>query len=178
MSNDGPTEQRLNHAGRLAPNGQPNPPAKRFYTDVGSRSRRRVAMLDDALGRAWMRSKILDEEYAALKRYRLHWLAGGLGGALQSVDLNRIYAFDPTSMSGLAKTERQVDHRDAYYNARISIGLVPAFVADKVALFDHGLRDVGIMLGYHSAAHGRAKAGELLSEAGHRLARFWKERDR
>jgi hypothetical protein len=171
MPDEGPTEYRLNHAGRLDPAGK-------LYTDVGSRSRRRVLMLDDALGRAWMRQKISDEEYAALRRYRFHWLAGGLCGPLGSVDLNRIFAHDPASMSGLAKTEKQVDHREAYYAARAGIGLVPAFVADKVALFDHNLTEVGLMLGYHSEARGRDKAREILSDAGYRLSAVWKERDR
>lgn len=135
-------------------------------------------MLDDTLGRAWRRSNISDEEYAALRRYRLHWLAGGLAGHLGSVDLNRIYAHDPGAMSGLAKTEKQQDHKSAFYAANFSIGTRPAFVADQVALYDSTLTDTGIMLGYESRPHAREKARELLSDAGYRLAVFWKARDR
>jgi hypothetical protein len=135
-------------------------------------------MLDDALGRAWMRQKISGEEYAALKRYALHWLAGGLQGPLQSVDLNRIYAFDPGAMSGLAQTERQQDHRDAYHGARTAIGVRPAIVADQVACYDRSLGVVGLMLGYQSPYHAREAAREILSDAGYRLGQFWKDRDR
>jgi hypothetical protein len=135
-------------------------------------------MLDDALGRAWMRRQISGEEYAGLRRYALHWLAGGLQGHLGSVDMNRIYAHDPESMSGLCKTERQAVHREAYYAARCEVGHRPAAVADHVALYDFPLREVGFMLGYRSAAHAREAARELLSEAGYRLFRFWQDRDR
>jgi hypothetical protein len=81
-------------------------------------------------------------------------------------------------MSGLAKTERQGDHRDAYHAARINLGRRPAFVADHVACYDSSLKSVGIMLGYASLAHGRDKAREILSDAGYRLSRFWADRDR
>jgi hypothetical protein len=162
--NAGPTAERLHQA-------------HGFFAIAGrSKSTRRISMLDDALGRAWMRRKISGEEYAGLKRYALHWLAGGLQGPMQSVDLNRIYAFNPAAMSGLAKTERQQDHRDAYHAAKIELGYRPAFVADQVACYDNPLLTVGIMLGYRSAAHARETACRLLSEAGYRLFQFWKDR--
>jgi hypothetical protein len=157
----GPTLERLNHAGE-------------FFTVAGrSKSSRRITMLDDALGRAWMRRKISGEEYSALRRYALHWLAGGLQGHLGSIDLNRIYAFDPAKMSGLANSEAQCDHRRFYYGARACIGTRPAMVADSVACFDLGLSDVGAALGYRSIWRGRAKAAEILSDAGYRLIKFW-----
>jgi hypothetical protein len=166
LDDAGPTLERLIHSDG-------------FFTDVGrSKSSRRVSMLDDALGRALMRHKITGEEYSALKRYALHWLAGGLLGPLQSVDLNRIFAFDPGAMSGLAKSERQQDHRDAYHAAKIEIGRRPSFVADQVACADSSLLDVGIMLGYRSPWHARDEARKILSDAGYRLTQFWKDRDR
>jgi hypothetical protein len=113
-----------------------------------------------------------------LRRYAAHWLAGGLQGPLQSVDCNRIFAFDPTAMSGLAKTERQQDHRDAYHAARDEIGKNPAMVADQVACYDNSLLIVGQMLGYRSPWHGRDEARKILSDAGYRLGVFWKDRDR
>jgi hypothetical protein len=157
----GPTAERLRHAGE-------------FWTVAGrSRSSRKITMLDDALGRAWMRQKISGEEYSALRKYALHWLAGGLQGHLNSVDLNRVLAFDPARMTGLAKTEAQADHRRLYHLARDGLGYRPAFVADQVACFDTRLSAVGVMLGYRSPFRGRSKATELLAEAGCRLAKFW-----
>src|SRR4051794_14755482 len=99
LDDAGPTAERLDKAGE-------------FFTVAGrSRSGRRITMLDDALGRAWVRRKLSALEYSALRRYALHWVAGGLQGPIGSVDLNRIYAFDPSKMSGLARTEAQLDHR-------------------------------------------------------------------
>lgn len=162
----GPTAERFRHA-------------EGFFTIAGrSRSSRRIAMLDDALGRAWVRRKISAEEYSALRRYALHWLAGGLQGPMGSVDLNRIFAFDPGAMSGLAKTEKQADHRAAYYSAKSEIGARPAFVADQIACFDSSLADVGTMLGFASPCRGRERAREILSDAGYRLAKYWDDRDK
>ncbi|MBO0715932.1 MAG: hypothetical protein J2P55_01170 [Rhizobiales bacterium] len=159
----GPTAERLAHA-------------RGFFTIAGrSRSQRKITFLDDALGRAWMRQNISGEEYAALRKYALHWLAGGLIGHLGSVDLNRVLAFDPGAMSGLAKTEKQADHRHLYHSARESIGRRPAFVADQVACYDSTLTHVGTLLGYRSGPRGRSKAIEILSDAGYRLAKFWDE---
>lgn len=159
----GPTAERLGQAGE-------------FFTVAGrSKSSRRITMLDDSLGRAWMRHFISAEEYSALKKYALHWLAGGLQGHLGSVDLNRILAFDPGSMTGLCKTERQADHRSLYWTANQHIGTRPAFVADHVACFDTSVPAVGLMLGYSSPCRGREKVREILSDAGYRLAKLWGE---
>jgi hypothetical protein len=159
----GPTLQRLKHS-------------QGFFTEAGrSRSNRKITFLDDALGRAWMRRNISGEEYAALRKYSLHWLAGGLMGHLGSVDLNRVLAFDPGAMSGLAKTEKQADHRHLYHSARDNIGTRPALVADHIACFDSTLSHVGAVLGYRSGPRGRSKAIEILSDAGYRLAQFWDE---
>lgn len=157
----GPTAERYKHAGK-------------YYVVVGQgRSNRHITMLDDALGRALTRQNIKPGEYSALKKYALHWLAGGLQGHLGSVDLNRILAFDPGSMSGLCKSEKQLAHRRMYYAAAEEIGARPAQVADAVACHDRSITDVGRMLGYQSGYRGREKAIEILSDAGYRLARFW-----
>jgi hypothetical protein len=159
----GPTAERIRHAGE-------------FFTIAGrAKSNRRIAMLDDALGRAWMRRNISGEEYSALRKYALHWLAGGLQGHLGSVDLNRILAFDPGSMTGLAKTEAQLHHRRAYWSAREQLGLRPAFVVDQVACYDSPIAMVGRMLGYSSPYRGREKAVEILSDAGFRLIKIFED---
>lgn len=161
LDDAGPTAERLDKAGQ-------------FFTVAGrSRSSRRITMLDDALGRAWMRQTISAVEYSALRRYALHWVAGGLQAPLGSVDLNRIYAFDPTQMSGLARSEAQLDHKRLYYRARAEIGFRPSFVADQVACFGRGLTETGTALGFKSPYRGRTRAAEILSDAGHRLGIFW-----
>jgi len=162
----GPTEQRKAHAGPFLTQSGPSKKATRF------------SFHDDALGRAWKRRKIDDAEYYSLKRYALHWLAGGLQGALHGVDLDRVFAFDPSLMSGLAKTERQQDHRDAYRAAGLAIGRRLTMVADHVACFGTSLLELGTLMGYRSAAHARYQAGQALAEAGYRLGQHWKDQDR
>ena len=164
LDDAGPTAERLKKAGE-------------FFTIAGrSRSARKITMLDDALGKAWVRRIISAVEYSALRRYALHWVAGGLQGPMGSVDLNRIYAFDPGQMSGLARSEAQLDHKNAYYAAKKEIGFRPSFVADQVACFGRGLQETGESLGFKSPYRGRQRAAELLADAGYRLGLFFDAR--
>ena len=172
----GPTAERIAQAGGWF---DPNKNNTQFFEIIGrAKSSRHFTMLDDALGRALTRRFISAVEYSALKKYALHWLAGGLQGHLGSVDLNRILAFDPGSMTGLCKTERQAEHRALYVAARRDLGYRPAWVADQIACFDAPLRDVAAGLGYRSPYRGREKVRELLSDAGYRLGKFWDDRNR
>ena len=160
----GPTSQRRLRAG------------KENIRETGrGRSNVRVYMLDDALSKALTLHYIDPGEYSALKKYALHWLASGLQGQLSSVDLNRIYAFNPQAMSGMAKTERQEYHRTVYWKAHDQLGERPAFVADHIACYDTPIVDVGIMLGYRSRYRGCEKVKVLLSDAGYRLIKIWKD---
>ena len=157
----GPTEERLKRAGD-------------YFTMVGRARSKHITMLDDALGKALVKQIIQPDEYHGLRRYALHWVAGGLLGHLSSIDLNR-GSCDLVSNSGLAVTERQIYHRDLFHRAHDAIGLRPAFVADQVACYEVEITKVGTMLGYRSAWRGREKAIELLREAGYRLVKFWDE---
>lgn len=152
-----PTPQRLTHSDECFTRGTTG----------------RYTMLDDALGRAWMRKKVSDEEYSALRRYASHWLAGGLMGTLHTIDLDRVAGMIQTE----ASFERRQDHRDAYVDAKREIGFRPSLVADQVACCDVPLVSVGILLGYRSAWRGYERASEILADAGWRLARHWKQRD-
>lgn len=166
----GPTPERLAHAGA----------SDKFqgFFDIGGNKRDglRYVMRDNPLGRALVRRKISGEEFHGLKKYAAHWLAGGLQGQLGSVDLNRIYAFDPSSMSGLAKTEAQTNHRQEYFLAHQFLGRRPAYVADCVACLELSLEIVGNALGFRSPYRARERALEILRDAGGRLADYWKPR--
>jgi hypothetical protein len=59
----------------------------------------------------------LNLEQLALQKYRNHWYYAGLEASLSSVDPGRTYASDPSNFSGMAKSERQVTHRQACRNA-------------------------------------------------------------
>lgn len=157
-----PTRERLKHA-------------EKYYTDVGLRSRRRVFMNDDGLGRAWGSQKISGEEYSALRTYASHWALGGLQGHLSSLDPNRIIAVDPSRHDLMFSLETATDHRQLYHRAKLLIGFRPGFVADQVACHGYTLSETGEALGFRSPCRGRERAAELLSDAGYRLAAFWRE---
>ena len=163
----GPTSERLRHAGKLKDGD--------FEIGGNKRDGHRYKMTDNPLGRALVRQIISGEEYTGLKVYALHWFAAGLAGHLNSIDLNRVLAFDPGNMTGLARTEAQADHRRCYYLAREQIGRRPAFVADSVACHDIGLTEIGHRLGFRSPYRGRVAALEILRDAGGRLSELWEK---
>ena len=169
----GPTAERYAKAHVVGPDGKTV--LKKFYEIAGrGRSARRISMLDDELGRAWMREIISAQEFSALRRYALHWVAAGLQGPMGSVDLNRIYAHDPGAMSGLAKSEAQLDHKRCYYAAKDAMGFRPSYVADQVALFDRSLLETGLSMGlFKSPYRARLRAAQYLADAGSRLGDFF-----
>lgn len=115
----------------------------------------------------------LRKEYVALLKYRGHWFSAGLECALGSADLNRVFASDPGSMSGMAKTERQAHHRQEYRAARATIGHKPGIVVDNVVCAEWPLHIAGHSIGYDSPYRARAAATEILRDAGYRLAKLW-----
>lgn len=117
--------------------------------------------------------RLIRREYIALQKYKNHWFAAGLECALGSADLNRVFASDPGSMSGMAKTERQAHHRQQYRAAREEIGHKPGIVVDNVVCAETSLEVAGWSVGYNSRTQARDKAEEVLRECGQKLAKFW-----
>lgn len=125
----------------------------------------------------------LRREYAALLKYRHHWHSAGLEASVGSVDLNRVFASDASNMSGMAKTERQFNHRDQYRKARAIIGHRPGIVLDNVVCAEWSLEIAGYAVGYGSYKKGRKtfaspyrareEATKLLREAAGKLAGHW-----
>ncbi|MET4210509.1 hypothetical protein [Bradyrhizobium sp. LA2.1] len=118
----------------------------------------------------------LRREYIALVKYRHHWFSAGLQDAIGSADLNRIFASDPGSMSGMAKSERQAHHRQQYRQARDGengIGHKAGIVVDNVVCAEMSLETAGYSVGFNSRTHARDKAEEMLRESGRKLARLW-----
>src|SRR5690606_3824846 len=59
-----------------------------------------------------------ERRFRAGQKYRHHWYHAGLAGNLQSPDLNRIFASDPSSNSaGMARSEAEAWHRQKYREA-------------------------------------------------------------
>lgn len=122
-------------------------------------------------------------EYAALLKYRHHWHSAGLESSVGSVDLDRIFAADASNMSGMAKSERQANHRQQYRRAREVIGHRPGIVLDNVVCCEWNLDLAGCSVGcgsykkgrktYASPYRAREEATKLLREAAQKLADHW-----
>jgi len=115
----------------------------------------------------------LRREYIALQRYKHHWHHAGLQESVGSVDLNRVFASDPTSMSGMAKTEKQAHHRQQWRLAREKLGHKPGIVIDNFVCAGWGLDVAGVTLGYASAYRTRLAAQKVIRESATLLANLW-----
>jgi hypothetical protein len=115
----------------------------------------------------------LRREYIALVKYRHHWFSAGLQDSIGSADLNRVFASDPGSMSGMAKSERQAHHRQQYRSARDEIGHKPGIVVDNIVCAETSIEAAGWSIGFNSRTQARDKAEEVLRESGRKLAKLW-----
>lgn len=75
--------------------------------------------------------KKLSVEWAAMLKYLHHWHHAGLESSCSSIDLDRVFSSDPSMMSGMAKTERQVFHRTMYRRAGEYLMSGKAFGTEK-----------------------------------------------
>lgn len=130
-------------------------------------------MRDTTLERALKRGAISAAECAALEKYHHHWYHAGLEVGIGSVDLNRVFASDPGSMSGMAKTEAQAFHRAKYREARDILGQKTGIVADNVVCAGTSLEVAGYGIGYNSPFRAREGALKHLQRAGDLLERHW-----
>lgn len=116
----------------------------------------------------------LRREYIALVKYRHHWFSAGLQDAIGSADLNRVFASDPGSMSGMAKSERQAHHRQEYRSARKEIGHKPGIVVDNIVCAETSIEIAGWSIcSFTSRTSARDGAEKILRESGRKLANLW-----
>jgi hypothetical protein len=115
----------------------------------------------------------LRREYSALLKYKHHWNSAGLEPSVGSVDLNRVFASDASNMSGMAKSERQYDHRTKYRAAREEIGHRSGIVVDSFVCHELPIEAAGYAVGWTNRPQASAAATEMVREAGGRLAKFW-----
>lgn len=130
-------------------------------------------MRDQPLDRMFARNAITGAEYAALQKYHHHWHRAGLEMSLVSADLNRVFASDPASLSGMAKTEAQAHHRKQYRDARAALGHHTGIVVDNVVCAGHSMEVAGFSIGWTNKPQAIAAATERLRDAGYRLAKLW-----
>lgn len=113
-------------------------------------------------------------EYLALTKYRHHWHAAGLQSTIGSAELDRVFASDPTSMSGMAKTESQAHHRRQYREAVEHIGWKPHIVVDNVVCAGTSIEQAGwAIASFTSRTSARDGAEIILRESGRKLAKLW-----
>lgn len=115
----------------------------------------------------------LRAEYIALQRYKHHWHHSGLELALASVDPNRIFASDPSGMSGMPKSERQAHHRRQYREARELLGWKPHIIVENVMCAETSIEVAGFSVGYNSRTQARDMAEKVLRESARKLAKLW-----
>lgn len=128
---------------------------------------------DAPLDRMYSRSAIDPVEYQALQKLKLHWHCSGMGGSLQSADLNRVFATDAGSMSHMPSSEREAHHRQQWRKACEQLSHRGRIVVDNVVCYERTLEIAGYALNASSKPTAIAIASELLRDAGYRLAKLW-----
>lgn len=152
-----PTAERLRRAGADFERG-----------DTGQ-----ITMRDSPLERALARNVFTPEQYSAAQKYRHHWYHAGLAGPLGSIDLDRIFAPDPGSYSGMARTESQLFHRQRYREAVQAVGKLGSHVLDWAVCREAPLEQVGYTLGWSSRPQAYAAAAERAKTALDELCKLW-----
>ena len=136
---------------RLPLEQRARPTAERLRRAAGHYTRGdtgKITMRDSPLDRALARNVITPAQYAAGQKYRHHWYHAGLCDPLASLDLDRIFAGDLGSFSGMARTENQVFHRQQYREAVAAIGKIGSHVLESAVCREISLEQVGYSLGW------------------------------
>lgn len=167
----GPTQERLAKAQGYVDIGDDQRGGKIYTFRDTTMDRLYSRLVKGARGRH--EEDQLRREWHGLMKYKHHWHAGGLLPSLGSVDLNRIFASDPGSMSGMAKSEQQAHHRGEYRKAGALLGHKPGIVVDNVVCHDLTLEMAGYSIGYTSPYRARVAAMTIIRSAGLGLAAMW-----
>jgi len=159
----GPTAERIRAAGDAYVVGGDERSVK-VYFFADSPLQRLYARLRLRAGQR--ETEELTREYTALMKYRHHWYHAGLEASLPSVDLNRVFASDPSNMVGMAKSERQYFHRQQYRAAVALVGHKASILLDNFVCYEW--KELG-----HGIDYSAFRARKLLRESAARLAKEW-----
>jgi hypothetical protein len=172
LKSEGPTPERLRHSSGSFTIGDDKQGTRVYHFHDAPLERLYSRLGRQAKGRG--EEETVRAEYAALMKYRVHWHNGGLEIPIGSVDLNRIFASDPSSMSGMAKTERQAHHRRQYREARELLGWKPHIVVENVICAETSLEVAGWSIGsFTSRTSARDGAERILRQSARKLAKHW-----
>jgi hypothetical protein len=156
----GPTRERLRHAIYGVAEGN----------DRGRVKRRRIK---DSLDRMFDKNVLSGSEYAALQKYKLHWIRAGKEAAITSVDLNSVFSSNPSQRAGMAMGEMHCHHDKQWRAGRAAIGHRASIVVDNVICAELTLEIAGYAVGWRSKPQAIAAATEMLRDAGYRLSKLW-----
>jgi hypothetical protein len=165
VANFGPTEERLEMA------------RDAFVVGGEDRGTKIYFFADSPLQRLYARLRLragtretekLTHEYTALMKYRHHWYHAGLEAPLPSVDLGRVFASDPSNMVGMAKSERQADHRKKYREAVEEIGQKPHILLENFVCYEWQLN-----VSCHTIGYSMFRARRMVRDTAGKLAHFW-----
>lgn len=169
----GPTPERLDRSGDSHVVGDDKQGHRTYTMQDSPLDRLWIAQQRSRARKAIQVPKLAPAAYTALQRYKHHWYHGGLQAGIGSADLNRVFASDPGSMSGMAKSEKQAHHRQQWRKAREELGHQPGIVVDNIVCAEWSLEIAGYSIGYASPYRAREAAREILCDAGRRLAKLW-----
>jgi hypothetical protein len=169
---------------RRGPTAQRLAEADSYFAIGGAKTGSRIYQFHDStLDRLYSRltksaktladQEMLRREYIGLQRYKHHWYHAGLLSQLSSSDPGRIFASDPGSMSGMAKSEKQAHHRQQYRNARKLLGHRAGIVVDNVVCAEQSLEIAGYSVGWPNKPQAISAATEVVRDAGARMAEMW-----
>jgi hypothetical protein len=169
---DGPTAERLQKAQGAFTIGDDKQGTRIYHFHDSTLDRLYSRLARQAKGRG--EEDGIRQEYAALLKYRVHWHNGGLEPSIGSVDLNRIFASDPASMSGMPKSERQAFHRQMYRKAVEELGWKERILLENVVCAEQELKIAGWSIGrFVTRRDAREGAQKILRECARRLAKLW-----
>jgi hypothetical protein len=137
-------------------------PLDRIYSRLVKAARRGADKQDE-----------LRREYTALKQYRTHWQRAGQETTVGSIDLNSVFASDPSRRQGMPMAESQVHHDKKWREARHELGWKPHIVVENIVCAETSIEVAGLAIGYISRTQARDKAEEILRESGRKLAKLW-----
>lgn len=156
-----PTTERLRHA------------ENQFEVAETRGSAGTMTMRDCPLERVWGRKQITDQEYQAGIKFRHHWFHAGMAGQISSLDLNRVFARDLSSMGHMAKTERQAFHRQKYREACDEMGQRQSSAVEDCVCAEIEFEKIGRKFGFNNDPQARACAVTLIRDGLYRLAILW-----
>lgn len=165
---DGPTAERLLKAAGNVHVGD-DKQGTRIYQFCDTP----VDRLYSRLTRAHGAKDGLRDEYAALVRYRRHFIEAGKEATIASVDPNSIFASNPSQRAGMPMADFQMDNDLQYRRAQHHLGHKPGIVVDNVVCAEQSLEIAGWSIGYNSRTSARDNGERILRESARRLAKLW-----